>query len=152
MASNLRAIVAAIQTTLQGIDGTADYVYDLADTADRVQVGLLPETPRRLSVWITDFQMRSSLEASLGRYKRTVTVQIEAAVPAATPGPAARAFAATDLCNDIHTALEADRTLGQRVLDITVDSTAFDGDCIGLDGFGIAAVVVTVWWYASGGI
>lgn len=159
MASDLRAIVAAIKVVLQGIDADetdGGYTYNLSDTADRVMVGALPEAPSRLQVWITDFGLRSTLEASLGRYKRTATIDIVGVVPAAVTaqvdGPTSRMYAAADLADDIHRAIEADRMVGNRVLDVTVESATLDGADIGIDGMGVAILQVTAWWFTSGGV
>jgi len=112
MASTLRTLIARVVTDLEGVNGAGGYVYDLSD-GDRVEYGVpTGESVRVPSVYIVSVDVASDTEtAGLGSYHHEVEIVLDGWVGATTDDPGARLLAATDLLDDVHTALDADEHL-----------------------------------------
>lgn len=151
MGSKARTVLGALKAALQAADGTGGYVYDLSGTdAVRMERGRAENT--RLPVVFMALEGLDGEGApTLGEYRRTMVVAIEGRVSPESQTPEERALAALDLLDDICTALEADRGLGNRVLDIVISGTTVDGDEVGLTNLGIVYAQATIHWDASSG-
>ena len=154
MKSTMREVLEAIRTTLRGVDGSGAYTYDLSDTADRVHVGAPPTQPAVVpSVWIHSATMQGSQGQGtpLGMYRREFGCVIAGYVGAADDSPGARVLAAADLADDIHRALESNRSLSGHVLDLTVTSAPINGEDLGLPSLGFVGAEVSAYWRVETG-
>lgn len=149
MASNVRAIIAAVKTRLALVNGSGSYVHDLSGN-DRVKVGRpTPADGRYPCVWLAQGPLSSNHDADLTGYRREFVIDIEGRTTASSDSPEERGLIAADLLDDIVTALEGDRTLGGTVLDITVDGMAVDGDEVGVAGVALMVAQLHCWWLVS---
>ncbi len=149
MSSQTRGVLGAVKTALQTINGAGSYTYDLSAT-DKVKLGT-PNMDGSLypCAWIGAPELRSEHGPQLGRYRRTLTIPIWGMAAATSSSTEERGLVASDLLDDIAVALETDRTLGSRVLDIIVQGATFDGDEVGIPGVGLAVAVVEVYWHCN---
>ncbi len=151
MASDTRAIVGAVVSALQGIDGTGSYVHDLSGT-DRVQIGRpTPESQRLPGCWVAIASLDSEHGPELGGYLRRLVVEVEARAPATADTTSERTLIAADLLDDVAAALEADRSLGGRVNDLLLTGIALAGDEAGIPGVALAMARVEIEWWATSG-
>lgn len=151
MASVTRGVIGAMKTALQGINGSGGYTCDLSGS-DRVKIGrpLKAEGVAPPCAWLAVGQLVSDHGEQLGRYTRTLTVDLEARCPASDSSPEERELIALDLLDDICTALETDRTLGGRVLDIIIQATTATGaGSTGQTGVPRVLAEVVVYWRAN---
>lgn len=150
MSSHTRAIMGALKSALAGINGSGGYTYDLSAT-DRVKIGR-PSLTEGLSpcVWIALGQLDSDHGPQLGRYTRTLSIDLEGRVPLDGGNTTEeRELEAVDLLDDICAALEADRTLGGRVLDLIVQGTTVGaGSSANTQPARVLAQIV-VYWHAN---
>lgn len=151
MASTARQVLAAMQSALQGIDGSGSYNYDLSDSADRVRLGSPTQTPARTCLYLAAATLEADVgEAPMGMWRRSLECSVIGFIGATTKSKGDRVLEAWDLCADVVRALETDLTLGGLTLhlDITASATA-DGDEAG----GFEARVRTYWQStAAGGV
>lgn len=149
MASQVRAVVGAVKSALQAMNGTGAYTYDLSGTS-RVRIGVPDLTssfyPR---AYVALDNLVSTHGPQLGRYKRTALINVWAFCASTSSDTEERGLVATDLLDEICTALETDRTLGMRVLDIIIQGATFDGDEEGIPGAAVAVAQVEVYWHAN---
>jgi len=151
MASNLKTILAQVQTQIKTVNGSGVYTYDLSP-AGRVVRGVVIDPPVD-SPAVGIFHERTSTEpgARLGYFERTTVVGIHGWI--ASDGSEGDAEdAAADLFNDILRALEADRSLSSNVRDIAADGVFFGGGTFSLDGWGIVAIDLTINWSQQTGV
>lgn len=157
MSSTSRAVVAAIISAIESIDGDevdSDYTYDLTATG-QVRYHHEPTQPSRVPcVLVHDVAVSSTIAGGvpLGKYRRDLTVLCSGYVGADSDTPGARAFAALDLCDDIARAIEADRQLGGLVYDAVVVTTPIEGESLGITGLGVCAIEVSAWWETTTGV
>ena len=149
MSSQIRSVVGAVKTALAGINATGAYTYDLSAT-DRVRIGT-PDLTGSLypCAWIGAPELRSEHGPQLGRYRRSLTIPIWGMAATTSSSTEERGLVGADLLDDLAVALETDRTLGGRVLDIIVQGATFDGDEVGVPGVALAVVSVEVYWHAN---
>lgn len=151
MASRTRSIIAAVKAKLAGINGAAGgYVHDLSQTG-RVKVGRPGKSVTVPCAWVAIGTLESEHGPRLGRYKRTLLVDIEARTPTSVDSAEERGLAAADLLDDIITALEADRRMGGLVLDLKVSGMSVNGDEIQIPGMAVAFGQLEVYWEAVSG-
>jgi len=157
MASTMSTLADRIRTVLRGIDATGSYTYNLSIDADQVDYGDSQDrTPP--AVRITSLGLDSAEAVTLTRYSRTVTVNLIGWVPVSADNPGERMKAASDLANDIHLAIEADRidggagTLGVLTTSVVVESDVLDGNSLMLDGCGAVAARVTMSYRSTTGV
>jgi len=139
------AILSALKTAMQGVNGAGSYTYDLSAT-DQVNIGAQWPPPIVPYAYIRLVRVSTADTAPLGHYGRTVECQVFGFVHATADTAQARTTAAADLMDDLMLAIESDRKLGIGVVrDVHVEATAFDGgDENFAPGFGVAGMVVTV--------
>lgn len=150
MSSQTRAVMGATKAALQGINGSGNYTYDLSAT-DRVRIGR-PSLAEGLSpcVWIAVGQLDSEHGPTLGRYRRTLTIDLEGRVPLDSGNTTEeRELEAIDLLDDISVALESDRTLGGRVLDLIVQGTVVGAGTTANNQPARVLAQVVVYWSAN---
>lgn len=146
MASLTRSVLGAVKTAIQGIDGTGGYSHDFSGD-DQVFVSWA-NSPQRMTdtVFIRLAAVSSEHGARLGYYKRVMSVEIWCWVRGSnTAGD--RVSEATDAADDIMTAIEADRELGllsSGVREVIMSATTFDGQEIGIEGWGGAVIMLQV--------
>lgn len=151
MASNIRSIMGALRTKLQGINGSGGYVNNLSGD-DQVLLGEYGHPPRVPAVAVYPVGQLGTHGLQLGRYTRTMNFQIQGWVAATSDAPSERVMAACDLLDDVMTAIEADRKLSGTVRDLIFDQvTAFNGDEAGIPGFGVIVVNLQVTWNVNSG-
>lgn len=155
MASTIRTIADRVRTVLRAIDGTGSYTYDLSDDVDRVNYRDGFPAFDLPAINITALNLDNDESPVLTKYARTLTVRLVAYAGSSTDAPGDYLLAAADLANDIHIALETDRTAGTAgslgVLghSVVVSSDALDGATIQIDGCGIVFVEVAVQYRAT---
>ena len=148
MASEMRTITGHLKSAL----AASHTVYDLSAT-DAVKVGRFTAPPGAVPfacVSPPSFDSDAA-DAPMGQYARRYTFDVMAWV-AAGDDPETKALAATDLADDLATALEEDaRTTGGGLFamtsfrDLVVRGTGFDGDEADLaPGYAFVFLVVTV--------
>jgi hypothetical protein len=146
VASKTRSILAAIKTALQAINGSGVYSYNLSST-DQVQIGRpRPENTIFPSAWINIGSLQGISGDALINMKRTLVVELEGRVSPSAQTAEERGLAATDLLDDLVTALESDQSLGGLVDNLEVSGIALDGDEVGLGSYGVAYAQVAVTW------
>lgn len=152
MASLSRAILTRIQTLLRAVNGAGGFTYNLSDSDDRVllMAPTSPEGPPR--VYLTDFTIGSEYSHQLGGYDRRGIVQFTGYVGTSEDNPEERLLAATDLLDDICQALEADRTLQDRVYNMIVQAQVIDGNEAGFQNLGMVEGTIEVQWIANNGV
>jgi hypothetical protein len=151
MASVSRAIIERVLVLLQGI--TFDGVLLDADSG-RVVLGdpEIPESPPR--IYVQGATIPSTDGHDLGSYSRVLTLRIDAYVGGMTGDSdtaEAKFLAAHDLANEIVKALEADRTLSGRVVNMRISSEV-DALLIRTCGLGVASLDVEVEYIAASGV
>lgn len=146
----MRQITQAIVTAVGGVNGTGGYVHDLS-AAGVVQVGVPTAGDGPVpAVWILPGEVLSVPEEHTS-YRRTAQWLVEARVPATSSDLDERTYIAYDLVDDICTALEADRTLGGRVLDLTITGVGTSGGESGAPGVPTAGFIIEAYWLAVTG-
>lgn len=152
MASDIRGIVGAVKTALAGINATGSYVHNLSATG-RVRIGrpTLGDGTAPPSAWVAIGRLDSGQAPQLGRFRRDLVLDIEARAPATTLDTEERELIGSDLLDDICTAIEADRTLGSRVLDVIVTGASFDGDEAGIPGCAVVLAQVSCYYHKNSG-
>lgn len=156
MASLYRSVIGQVLTQIRAINGAGGgYTYDLSDApTERVLLGLPPEEGSALSpqIFVHPAGLGSQHGHDLGGFRRTGTLQVVGFVGADSADSAERILAASDLLDDIVAAIEADRSLGGRVIDCVIgESAAFDGDQLGLDAMGMVTLTIEPYWRAQSG-
>jgi hypothetical protein len=144
VSTRFQAIVEAIVTALEGIDGAGDYVHDLSGDG-AVIVGDFQAVPDPPFVQIPSISWSSAFDgAPLTQYARQLIVGLYGFVASSDGTMEARTYSSFDLLNDITLALEADPTLGGLVISMIVQAGAagFDGpeDLAGLAGVYVEVV------------
>ena len=152
MASNLRAILGAVKTAIQAVNGTGGYVYDLS-ASGVVQIGqpTLADGPMPPRVWIWVEGVTGEHGPELGAYRRGVNINVAAEVPSTSTTREEHLLAACDLLDDLSVALQADRTLDSTVLDVLVNGAPLSGAELGIPGTASAALAVDVYYFETGG-
>lgn len=148
MASDLRAILGALRTTIAGVTLTSG---GSLSATGKVRIGR-PTPADGASppmCWISEPSVKSERSAELGSYLRRATIDIELRVPTATSDTDEHALAACDALDDLTTALQADPSVGGRVLDSGFTGTAFDGAEAGLAGVAVAFIQWEGWWIST---
>lgn len=151
-ASKPRLIMAALVTALRTrCTGTGDYTYDLTGS-DRVKVGR-PGLghARPLSVWLAVGAVDTGEAPQLGRWRRQIVIDVVGFVPAISPDPEDTTYAACDLLQDIVQAVQADRSLGGLVTDLSMEGVALDGDDAGMPGMALVIGQISAYWLADSG-
>lgn len=149
MAARSRQVLEAVKTALAAVDGTGVYTYDLSGSNAVVLFDGPPRSPPFVNI-STSRGVTSKHGLSLGDYERGMVVEILGCVSGSdTPGE--RGLDALDLADDITAALEADRSLGGLVTDMTVRLTGVAGMVERAPGLGACALELEVYWYAHSG-
>lgn len=128
MASRVRTIMTALIARLNTINGSGSYAYDLSAT-DSVKVGVPTGSQEGIhlpAVWL-DFDLPQTDGPDLAGFMWTLEIRLVAVCAATTQDPGERKLVASDLWDDIVTAITADRRLGSTVDTITVRRATFDG-------------------------
>lgn len=149
MSSVARGVVEALKTTIAGIDGSGSYTYDLSGT-DMVQISTIPASPPAPRAYIMSPRLSSSPDGvCLGHYARTLSIAVVGVVSEGSGE--ARLLAALDLLEDFARALESERTLGDRVYDLTITGTdVLDGEELHLSGYGVCGIALELTWSERG--
>lgn len=144
-ASTTRAVLTALKSALQGIDGTGSYTYDLSGT-DSVVLGEVADAFKVPQVLL--FVDNLTVEPfELPTERMRLTVRAVGFVGAASDSAEARLLAAADLQQDIFLATRADRSLGATVIDVRREAGVYQYQAETGDLFGVADVTITVDWY-----
>lgn len=151
MASKARSVLLAAKAALQAANGADDYTYDLSAAGVVVMRRARSEDTRTPAIYAALEGFDSEGGPTLGEYRRTLVLNIEGRVSPDSQDPEERGMAALDLLNDICQALQADRSLGNLVLDLTVSGTTLDGDEVGLTNMGVVYCMATMHWDAASG-
>ena len=152
MASRSRQVLDAVRDALVTINGAGSYTHNLSGT-DAVKIGRSrPEDTVLPAAWVAVATLRSEHGTGSGRYRRLLTVDIEARVSATSQTTEERACTALDLLDDIVTALEANRTMGGLIYDLILEGVDIDGDEIGMSNVGIVYAQVVLWWEVASGV
>lgn len=145
------AILDAILAALQGINGPAGgYTFDLSG-GNRTTEDRIDSPPRLPFAAMVLEDIRTQHGPAIGDYNRTMRLRIVGWAPVSENTTKARRDAALYMLGDIARALEADRSLGGRVLDVMVQGTAV----IASDGSELATaalVLLEVHWFADTGV
>lgn len=150
MSSTVRAVMGAVKTALATVNGSGSYTYDLSAT-DRVKIGRPSLTESLVPcVWVSIGQLESDHGPQLGRYTRRLAIDLEGRV-ALDGGNTAeeRELEAMDLLDDVCIALETDRTLGGRVLDLIVEGTTVGAGATANSQPARVFAQVVVYWHAN---
>lgn len=145
MASDTRTLLGRVLTQLRTINGAGGYVNDVSAT-DHVSLnaGVTPDLLPSLGVFLES--VRSEQVAGrepLGFYRRNWRIQILGFCQSNSDANGDRLLAATDLLDDISTAMEADRFIGGSVSDLIVHGEAFSGSEDDMPT-GVATALVTL--------
>lgn len=148
--SNTKAILAAVRTALGNINGTGGYTYNLSPSAKRIIGRPTKGTePRPPFAMIGLGELRSEHGPVIGRYRRTLVIDVMAFAPTSADTAAARQNAAADLLDDVCQAIEADRELGGLVTDLIVNAGTFEGASQGIPGTAGMYAEIEVYWDAN---
>ena len=143
----LDAVIAAIE----GINGApGGYTFDLSD-GNRTTEDRIDSPPRLPFVAVVLDDIRSTNGPAIGDYNRTMKVRIVGWPPVTGDSTRARRNAALYMLGDISRAIEADRSLGALVLDVTLDGTAVIA-ADGAEHSAAALIVLETHWYADTGV
>jgi len=153
MAATLVAVWDQLVTALQAIDGSGDYTHDVSGTGKvgRARISMPPIGPPYVTVVFEDAP--TSHDQVLGTYRRDIRFTVAGWGKCASDTDEARAEAAINMADDILRAVEADRTLGDRVYDVLCNPTAFVGyEAETGAEYPIAVVEVVCWLRVSTGL
>ena len=154
MAGEVQAVYDALVAMLESIDGTGSYTYDLSAAVERRRfTGQTTSVPRAyLSPSEPFCQYAVDGFAELGSYALTMQFDLVIAVSAgAANTPENKLSAAVLAVDDVLTAIQADRSLGQTALDVVPVLGSIDGAEVGASSLGIAYGLLTVTTLAPGG-
>lgn len=156
MSTTCGSVIDAVLAALATINGTGVYENNLSVTGQVVE-GDPPDQSVALSsvcVFVDTGSLISENAPELGRFRRELVVQVYGFVPAAADTPKSRKRATLSLLDDICAAIEADRSLGNLVIDLIVQGRAFTGSGWGAPSIGVAYAEIVVYWWAdpSGGV
>lgn len=153
MATNpkTRQILTKIVDTLSAVAVSGGYNNTLTDPG-QVQIGegIRPGS-QALVVDIGEPRIRSEHGPQLGRYNRALEIPFVARAPSVDNSPTGRIYAALDLSDDIHTALETDRSLGGLVVDLIISSDTFNGAEVGWSNAGGVSGIISVYFRVQRG-
>ena len=148
-----RTILSAIQTQIQGVNGSGSYTFNLSG-GDQVVLGESFQ-PHRVPGCYVYFLGLSTAQTpgtpALTRYDRTMTVQLEAWCAAESSAPGNAALEAVDLMDDIMRALESDRSLGGNVRDIEISASSVDGQELDRPGLGLCIMQLLIRYTETAG-
>lgn len=160
MSVRLNDIMDRLVLTIQAVNGTGSYTYDLSATGRVFVAGGIPDGAPDLCVWLVQGSVNAEPAglgaASLTRWKWTANVAVNGFVRATADTPYARIVAANKLYADLWRALMANRKLNTGSADLVIDMTlsemqALEGGIVNaaFAGQGVCAFVVTLTWQES---
>lgn len=151
MSTTAGSVIDAVMAALAGINGAGSYANNLSG-AGAVVEGDPPDQSVVLSTvcaFVDTGDLLAEHAPELGRYRRNLAVQVYGFVPAAADTPTSRKRAALSLLDDICRAMEADRSLGGLVIDLTVQGRAFTGSGWGASSIGVAFAEIQAYWWVD---
>jgi len=146
MSADLQSIVEAVKAAIVAVPslgssrvGVGEYMPQIqAQTPPWVRVGLP-------SGFVTDDP------DTLGLYRRTVEIPLLVAAAGTASSPEQQAWGILTLVDTVISALEADRGLGGRVIDLHVSGGSM-GSVKGLPGLSVAVLSVRVYYDIDAGL
>jgi len=144
-------IIDAVLSALAGINGAGAYTNNLSASGAVIE-GDPPDQSDVLTTicaFVDTGSMTSEQAPELGRFRRELVIQVYGFVPAAADTPKSRKRATLSLVDDICYAIEADRSLGNLVIDLVVQARTFTGSGWGAPSIGVAYVEIVAYWWAD---
>jgi len=144
----LKSIRAAIVSAVSGVDGTGDYVHDLAGTG-QVQSGKHERPPGPLPfVAVETLEVVEQEGPPLTDLHQVGTWLVTGWTAGSPKHPGSRMDAAEDLADDIRRALREDRTLGGLVIACTCSISPFapETKAVGQASYGVVIGTVSAYW------
>lgn len=146
MAADLQSTVEAIKAAIVAIGSLG---------SSRVAIGeFIPEMQAQTPPWVRvglPSGFTTDDAETLGLYRRTVEIPVLVAAAGTASSPEQQAWGVLTLVDTVISALEADRGLGGRVIDLHVSGGSM-GSVKGLPGLSVAVLSVRVYYDISAGL
>lgn len=146
MSADLQGIVEAIKAAIVAIPSLG---------ANRVGIGeYIPEMQAQTPPWVRvglPSGFTTDDADTIGLYRRTVEVPVLVSAAGTASAPEQQAWGVLTLVDTVIAALEADRGLGGRVIDLHVSGGPM-GSVKGLPGLSVAVLSVRVYYDISAGL
>lgn len=152
MASSLKLIHQGLIDALASVNGAGLYVHDLSDSSRRARGRV--DVPPLMPFSTTSYEGFQTVDdAPVGQWRRNHLFIVVAWAEASGTTEKGRDDGCQDLLNDLMIAIEADRSLGGLVFDLSVDGDAYHAnDPQSGAHFLQAVIMVTVWQRRTTGV
>ena len=152
MASSIKLTHQAILDALATISPGGGYVHDLS-VSGRVARGRVDSPPVLPFCTVSCEGFKTSDDSPVGQWRRDHLFILVAWAEVSGTSEKDRDDGAQDLMNDLMVALEADRSLGGNVFDLTIDGDAYHGNDPTTGAHLLQAVLLlTVWQRRTTGV
>lgn len=146
MSADLQSIVEAVKAAIVAVPSLGSSRVGVGEYMPQIQA----QTPPWVRVGLPAGFVTDDAE-TLGLYRRTVEIPVLVAAAGTASSPEQQAWGVLTLVDTVIAALEADRGLGGRVIDLHVSGGSM-GSVKGLPGLSVAVLSVRVYYDISAGL
>ncbi len=146
MSADLQSIVEAVKAAIVAVPSLGSSRVGVGEYMPQIQA----QTPPWVRVGLPAGFVTDDAE-TLGLYRRTVEIPVLVAAAGTASSPEQQAWGVLTLVDTVISALEADRGLGGRVIDLHVSGGSM-GSVKGLPGLSVAVLSVRVYYDISAGL
>ena len=146
MSADLQSIVEAVKAAIVAVPSLGSSRVGVGEYMPQIQA----QTPPWVRVGLPSGFVTDDAD-TLGLYRRTVEIPVLVAAAGTASSPEQQAWGVLALVDTVISALEADRGLGGRVIDLHVSGGSM-GSVKGLPGLSVAVLSVRVYYDISAGL
>ena len=146
MSADLQSIVEAVKAAIVAVPSLGSSRVGVGEYMPQIQA----QTPPWVRVGLPSGFVTDDAD-TIGLYRRTVEIPVLVAAAGTASSPEQQAWGVLTLVDTVISALEADRGLGGRVIDLHVSGGAM-GSVKGLPGLSVAVLSVRVYYDISAGL
>ena len=146
MSADLQSIVEAVKAAIVAVPSLGSSRVGVGEYMPQIQA----QTPPWVRVGLPSGFVTDDAD-TIGLYRRTVEIPVLVAAAGTASSPEQQAWGVLALVDTVISALEADRGLGGRVIDLHVSGGSM-GSVKGLPGLSVAVLSVRVYYDISAGL
>lgn len=146
MSADLQSIVEAVKAAIVAVPSLGSSRVGVGEYMPQIQA----QTPPWVRVGLPSGFVTDDAD-TIGLYRRTVEIPVLVAAAGTASSPEQQAWGILTLVDTVISALEADRGLGGRVIDLKVSGGSM-GSVKGLPGLSVAVLSVQVYYDIDAGL